>query len=285
MYSPKRFVLPNAVIGIASAGLSLVVYGAIRFPSSLASARAPFVMSVIGLLGYVIAGVVARRAPIRIQSALNLGGALGLALAAAGILNHTLEVAVQLPSPIGAVLGPGMWGLMFLGFSTACSGTVVRSESVVSGLLASAWCGLVYAGVLVLFALAVGFLFMSHMEQMLGGLYVASGMTDPGAFVTRHLVTNASSHIFVAPLIALAVGGVSALACVVLRSVRRGTAIALSAISAMLFVAGATSIQIAGSLARAQRPPFIQFGLAALAITLASAHPLLAAARRRRVSA
>jgi hypothetical protein len=285
MNSPKRFVLPNAVIAIASAGLALVVYGAIRFPSSLASARAPFVMSVIGLLGYVIAGVVARRAPIRIQSALDLGGALGLALAAAGILNHTLEVAVQLPSPIGAVLGSGMWGLMFLGFSTACSGTVVRLESVGSGLLASVWCGLVYAGVLVVFALALGFLFMSHMQQILGGLYEASGMNDPGAFVTRHLVTNASSHIFVAPLIALAVGGVSALACVLLRSVPRGTAIVLSVVSAMLLVAGATSIQIGESLARAQRPPFIQFGLTALAITLASAHPLLAAVRRRRVSA
>jgi hypothetical protein len=144
---------------------------------------------------------------------------------------------------------------------------------------------LVYAGVLVLFALAVGFLFMSHMEHILGGLYAASGMTDPGAFVTRHLVTNASLHIFVAPLIALAVGGVSALACVLLRSVPRGTAIALSVVSAMLFVAGATSIKFAESLAHAQRPPFIQFGLAALAITLASAHPLIAAARRRPVSA
>ena len=53
MNAPKRFVLPNAVIAIASAGLALVIYGAIRFPSSLASARTPFVMSVIALLGYV----------------------------------------------------------------------------------------------------------------------------------------------------------------------------------------------------------------------------------------
>ena len=110
-------------------------------------------------------------------------------------------------------------------------------------------------------------------------------MNDPGAFVTRRLVTNASTHIFVAPLIALAVGGVSALACVLSRSVARGAAIALSVGSAMLFVGGATSIRIAESLARAQRPPFIQFGLTALAITLASAHPLLAAVRRRRASA
>jgi hypothetical protein len=110
-------------------------------------------------------------------------------------------------------------------------------------------------------------------------------MNDPEAFVTRHLVTNASSHIFIAPLIALVVGAVSALAYLLLRSVDRRTAIALSVVSVILFVAGIVSIQVAESLTRAQRPPFIQFGLAALAITLASAHPLLTAVRGRRTSA
>src|SRR5206468_9722291 len=141
------------------------------------------------------------------------------------------------------------------GFSMACSGAVIRSTSIGLGLLSSAWCGLVYAVVLVVFALALGFAFMPHMEHILRGLYTASGMNDPEAFVTRHLVTNASSHIFIAPLIALVVGTVTALACLLLRSVRHDTAIALSVVSVLLFVAGAMSIRAAETLARAQRPP------------------------------
>src|SRR5438093_3937670 len=175
MDSPKRFVLPDAVIALAGAGLALVLYGAVRFPASISSARTAFVISIVGLLGYVLAGVLARRASIRIQAALHLGGVLGFALAAAGGLNHTLEVAVELPSSVGAVLGPSMWGLLFFGFSMACSGAVIRSTSIGLGLLSSAWCGLVYAVVLVVFALALGFAFMPHMEHILRGLYTASG--------------------------------------------------------------------------------------------------------------
>jgi hypothetical protein len=285
MDSPRRFVLADAMIAIAIGGLALVLYGAIRFPASVSAAWIPFVMSIVGLLAYLVVGVLARRASIPIQSVLRLGGVVGLALAAAGVVNHTLEIAVQLPSALGAVLGPGMWGLMFLGFSIACSATVGRSGSLGIGLLSSAWCGLVYAGVLVVFALAVGFAFMPHMVHSLAGLYAASGMSDPEAFVTRHLVTNASSHIFIAPTIALVIGAVGGLACLLLRSVRRRTAIALSGASVILFVAGAMSIHVAESLPRAQRPPFIQFGLAALAITLASAHPLLVAVRAQRTEA
>lgn len=282
MDTPRRFVLAEAMIAIAIGGLALVLYGAMRFPASVSAGWVPFVMSTVGLLGYVIVGAFARRASTPIQSILRLGGVLGLALAAVGILNHTLEIAVHLPSALGAILGPGMWGLMFLGFSIACSATVDRSGSLGFGLLSSAWCGLVYASVLVMFALGVGFAFMPHMEHILAGLYAASGMSDPEAFVTRHLVTNASSHIFIAPLIALVVATINALACLLVWSVRRDTAIALGVVSVLLFVAGAMSIRVAESMARAQRPPFIQFGLAALAITLSSAHPLFVAVRRPR---
>ena len=99
-----------------------------------------------------------------------------------------------------------MFGSIFLVFAIACSATFMRSQSLNLGLLSSAWSGLVFASVLVAFALAFGFVFMAHMERILRVVYAASGMTDPEAFVTRHLVTNASSHIYVAPLLALVVG-------------------------------------------------------------------------------
>ncbi|PYR94175.1 MAG: hypothetical protein DMF84_06395 [Acidobacteria bacterium] len=55
-------------------------------------------------------------------------------------------------------------------------------------------------------------------------------------------------------------------------------------VSIRLFVAGVASIRAATSLPRARRPPFIEFGLLAIGLPLASAHPLLVAARRKRKS-
>jgi len=178
-----------------------------------------------------------------------------------------------------------MWGLMFLVFAIACTSTLEKSDSIGLGLLSSAWCGVVYSAVLVAFALVIGLAFMPHMERILAGPFATSGMSDPDAFVARRLATNASSHLFIAPLIALVVGAAGALAHSLLRSVRPRTAIILNLANVMLFSAGVAAIRIATTLTRAQRPPFIQFGLGALLIALASAHPLLAAARRRRGSA
>jgi hypothetical protein len=141
---------------------------------------------------------------------------------------------------------------------------------------------MVSTALLVACALAIGFVFMPHMQQILSAAYTASGMTDPESFVTRHEVGNASSHLFVAPVIGLLVGCLSAGACSLLRSVRRQTAIALGAGSLLVLAAAIASIRFATSQPRAQRPPFIMFGLGSLAVTLASAHPLVAAIRRSR---
>jgi hypothetical protein len=67
-----------------------------------------------------------------------------------------------------------------------------------------------------------------------------------------------------------------------LSDVRPGTAVILGATGIALMGAGAVSISYASSLDRSQRPPFIQFGLAALAVALVSAHPLAVAIQRYR---
>jgi hypothetical protein len=141
---------------------------------------------------------------------------------------------------------------------------------------------MVSTAVLVACALTIGFVFMPHMQQILSAAYTASGMTDPESFVIRHEVDNASLHLFLAPGIALLVGGLSACACSLLRSVPRQTAIALGVGSLLVFAAAIASIRVAISQPRAQRPPFIMFGLGSFAVTLASAHPLVAAIRRSR---
>ena len=89
----------------------------------------------------------------------------------------------------------------------------------------------------------------------------------------------AGQHLFLVPAIASFVGLVSGVACLFLSSIRRRAALAIGIVAALIFFAGLVSIGVATSLERAQRPPFVMFGLAALAVTLASAHALFIAIR------
>jgi hypothetical protein len=75
----------------------------------------------------------------------------------------------------------------------------------------------------------------------------------------------------------------SAAAFSVLASLDRRTAILLACLSVLALVGGVIAIRHASNLVRDDRPPFIDFGLASLAITLVSAHPLILAIRRRRL--
>jgi hypothetical protein len=268
-------------VGIAAA---LVLYGAIRFPASAANGGATaFLLSGAGLLAYAMAAGWARRpSSAGVRIALRLGTVVGYCIAAVAVIYHCVEISISLPPAAGAVLGGGMWGVMFLGFGIACSATVMRGHPIPLGNVSSVWSAMVSIAVLVACALTIGFVFMPRMQQILSSAYTASGMTDPESFVIRHEVGNASSHLFLAPVIGLLVGGLSATACSLLRSAPRKTTIALGVGGLLIFAAAIASIRFATSQPRAQRPPFIMFGLGSLAVTLASAHPLVAAIRRSR---
>jgi hypothetical protein len=207
---------------------------------------------------------------------LRVGTVAGLSLAAIGVLYYSVEISTSLPASIGHVLGAGMWGAMFLTFAFACSVTFMKEKSIGLGVLSSAWRGMMYAAVLVASALAISFTFMPHMQRILAPLYSTSGMQAPRAFVVQHEVGAAGEHLFLALAIASFVGLVSGFACLFLISVRRQAVVVMSIIATLVFAAGVVSIRFATSLERSQRPPFVMFGLAALAITLASApHYLL----------
>ena len=265
---------------------ALVLYGAIRFPASVANGGATtFFLTGVGLLAYALAAAWALRpSSAGIRTALRLGTIIGCCIAAVAVIYHSVEISIAVPPSAGAVLGGGMWGVMFLGFGIACSATVMRGHPIRLGTVSSVWSAMVSTAVLVACALTIGFVFMPHMQQILSAAYTASRMTDPESFVIRHEVGNAYSHLFLAPVIGLLVGCVSAGACSLLRSVPRQTAIALGVGSLLVFAAAIASIRFAISQPRPQRPPFIMFGLGSLAVTLASAHPIVAAIRRLRRS-
>jgi Na+/H+ antiporter NhaC len=208
------------------------------------------------------------------QSALRIGTVAGVSMAAVGVLYHSVEMWVSLPASVAAVLGASMWGAMFLAFGSACSATFRKERSIGLGVLASVWSGMMYAAVLVACALAFAHMFMPHMEQVLVPLYRTSGVHDPRSFVVRHEVGAAGAHLLLVPVVASFVGLVSGAACWLLSSIRWQAVVALGLVAMLIFAAGVLSIRFAASLERAQRPPFIVFGLAALAVTLAAAHPL-----------
>jgi hypothetical protein len=279
MNSPKHGSgTPLLIVSLIA--IAIILYGAARFPSSITDGGlARFLAAVVPLLVYSCVGMWARRGSARVQAALWVGTVAGLAMAAIGVLYHSVEITTSLPASIGALLGAGMWGAMFLTFGIACSATFSKEKSLGLGVLSSAWCGMMYAAVMVACALAIAFTFMPHMQRILAPLFSTSGLPDPQAFVVRHEVGAAGEHLLLAPIIALIVGLVSGVACLSLMAVRRQAALAISIGAMLIFAAGVVSLRFATSQERAQRPPFIMFGLAAIAVTLASAHPLFMAIR------
>ena len=270
----------HTMLIVAGIAISIILCGAARFPSTVKDGGlAIFIAAVVPLLIYFSVGMWARRASARIQAALRVGTLAGLSMAAVGVLYHSVEISTSLPASVSAVLGASMWGAMFLAFGFACSATFMKEKSIGLGLLSSIWGGMIYAAMLVACALAMGFVFMPHMQGILAPLYSANGIQDPQAYVIRHEVSEAATHLSLAPAIASFVGLVSGVACLILSSIGRRAALVTSLGTMLIFAAGIGSLRFAASLDRAQRPPFIMFGLAALAVALASAHPLTIAIR------
>ena len=269
-------VLPCA----AAIAVALIVYGGARFPGSLADGGAAyFGASLAALAIYGVAGFCALNAPLKVKETLAIGSMAGLCVAAVGVANHTIEIAVAVAPSAGAVLGASMWGLMFLTYAIAGSVAFGMQRSIALGILSSIWSGMVFAAILVASALVMDFVWMHHMQEILASVYDQGGTLASESFVVRHDLGAAGEHLLLAPLIAAIVGLISGGACLLLRSMKRQTAIILSGVAVVVFGAAIASIRHASSLERAQRPPFIMFGLSAFAGTLAACPALFVAIR------
>jgi hypothetical protein len=273
--------LASYLSGASLAGLVLLGYETLRFPDSLG--RGGFTQAVVtgaALLAYLLTSRYATRLSSAAgRGALRSGAGAGLVLGTAGVLGHTLEVFATLHPPIPALLGVGMWGLMFLVLGGISAETYRREESIALGILSSVWGALISAVTAVVFAFLVGLLFMARMQQVLAGAFALSGMTEGRAFVIRNMLDGASSHLLIAPAVAVLAGSASVTTSYFLKSVRRRTAAALAACALTALVGGVTSLRFASSLERSARPPFVLLGLLGLGVGLTSAGPLLAAIR------
>jgi hypothetical protein len=277
--------LANGLLLATTVALALLVYGALRFPASVADGGSVSAfVACAALLSYAAASRWGRRSSSdAARIALGAGAQAGVLLGAAAATNHYLEIFATLPPPLPTVLGAGMWGLMFLLYGGVSAATYHRVASLGLGVLASVWASLFSTVMTVAFAVSISFLFLPHMRTLLAGAFATSGMADPNAFVVRHLFDAASEHLLIAPVVALVSGTASGLASWILQRVPRGTAVALAVLALLLVAAGAGALGFASSLERHARPPFIMFGLSSLFVTLTAAYPLLLAIRHPNV--
>lgn len=159
-----------------------------------------------------------------------------------------------------------MWGAMFFGFGTAGTETYLKFRSVGVALISCMWSAIVNAVTLVLYAFLIGLVFTASGSQI---------------SAIRNLFEGASTHLLLAPALALVVGVASTLVCSISCSMARRTIVMLGCLDILSLLAGLYAIHFASALERAARPPFIVFGLAALCLSLASAYPLAAALQLR----
>lgn len=262
---------------------AMLLFAAWRFPESMAhGALFSPVGAAVALFGYCAASQWAcRTSSDAVRIALASGAKVGVLLGTVAAINHSVETFSDFRAPVPAILGVSMWGLMFFSFGGVSSATCQKVGSIGLGIVASVWSALVSAVSTVLFASAVGLVYMQRMQLVLAGDFLASGMVDSRAFVVRNLFDGAFTHLLLAPCLAAIIGAASGLAFGMLRSLGRRTVVALGSLGVLLFLSGVAAIRFASSLDRAARPPFIMFGLLAMCISLASAYSLATAIRRR----
>ena len=79
----------NSLLIVTAIATALIIFGAARFPESIAgSGLIPFLSSVGVLLVYFVVGIWAGRASPRTRGGLAAGTVVGLAVGAVGVLSH-----------------------------------------------------------------------------------------------------------------------------------------------------------------------------------------------------
>lgn len=280
---PRPVTLAAAtLIGIALVFM-LALYGVLAYPGSARGEGASrLILLIAGLAAYAGAAAWIWRQPAgSIKNAAAQGAKFGAVLATFELVNMGIEHFVPIGPTGSAVRGVGMWALIFVVFGAAGSAEYRRSQSLLLAALASIWSALVSTVAMLIFGFALGVFFMPYMQRILAGAFSESGMSDPYAFVVRHTLDSACSHLLIAPVVAALFGTVGGYACSLLRSVRRSAAMVVGGLNIGLMIAGITALRLGSSLARPERPPFVMTGLIALGVGMACAHAVFTAIRRR----
>jgi hypothetical protein len=255
--------------------LLLMVVSVGRHPLSLGSGL--FIADIALLLGYGALSVwVWRQRRPEARDALTAGAQAGVILGLVLIASHAIEwfapfggsKAVQL------IRGAGSTLLMLGLLGAAGSAAWQRTRSIILAVSAGLWCGTLGTLILLSFALTLNLAFEAHSAAWLHEAFVASGMSDPGAFVARNALESASEILVRLPIAAFVLSVSGSLSNAWITRWPRFLAVLAACFTPFIFVAGAASLWYADSLERAARPPFVMAGVLTAGIALCGAHPI-----------
>ena len=239
-------------------------------------------MNVGVVLTYGAAGIWVRGQRLtKVGIALSVGAAVGLALGAAHVANHVIESFVPLRGRMAPlVLGAGHMLLTLALFCVAGSVAWARTRSVGLAVVGGVWCAMLAVVMALAFAFASNLAFEVRAVLRLKDAFLASGMSDPGAFMVRNSFEAASEALVAMPALAILPSLAGGLANAWMSGRSRRTAFAAAVLMPVVFAAGALSLWYADSLERAARPPFVMTGLLLAGLSLAGVHPTWSALRR-----
>ena len=271
-----------AVLGVFLL-LSLFAVGVIRHPVSIESTGGRLVAMNVGVvLTYGAAGIWVRAQRLtKAGIALTAGAAVGLALGAAHAANHVIESFVPLGGRMAhLVLGAGHTLLMLALFCVVGSVARARTQSAGLAVVGGVWCAMLAVLMALAFAFSLNLSFEARAVLRLKDAFLASGMSDPGAFLVRNSFEAASEALVTMPALAILPSLAGGLANAWMSSRSRRTALAAAWLMPVVFAAGALCLWYADSLERAARPPFVMTGLLLAGLSLAGVHPTWSALRR-----
>lgn len=262
--------------------LLLVIVGVDRHPSSLGSGL--FITTITLLSGYGVFAVwVWRQQRPERRVALIVGAKAGVILGAVLIASHAIEwFALDENRMAQLARGAGSVLLMLGLFGAVGSAAWERTRSVMLAVIAGLWCGSLAVLIFLSSALTMNLAFEAHAASWLHEPFVASGMSDAGAFVVRNSLEAASEILVRLPIAALVLSFAGSVSNALTMAWSRSFSVLAAWFTPFVFMAGAVALWYADSLERAARPPFVMAGVLAAGIALCGAHPIWSSLSRGR---
>ncbi len=256
--------------------LVLLIASVYRHPASLGSDPGLFIADTALLSGYAAFSVWAwRQRRPKVRLALAAGTQAGILLSMVLIASHTIEWVPLFESRTAQLIRGAGSVLLMLGLPGAAgSAAWQRTRSIRLAGAAGLWCGALGILSLLGYALSLNLTFAGHAASRLHDPFMASGMSDAGAFVVRNSLEAASEILVRLTIAAFVLSVLGSLSNAWIAKWPRAVAVLAACFAPLAFLAGAASLWYANDLERAARPPFVMAGVLTAGIVLCAAHPI-----------
>jgi thiamine transporter ThiT len=203
------------------ADLALILYGLSRF-SVVREEHASVAVYPILLLAiyFGVAIAVMMGGGKDREMAIKIGTSAGLFCGLVLALTIAVEHFVTLRQPGSTVVAIGSMILVFSLFGVAGYVGAAKAERMAAGVMAAVWAAMLAIVITCFAGFTFNFMCLDKWVRDLAPAFLRSGMSSPQAFTFVNSLENATSHLFVAPFVALITGSLGS--AVALRQRRAG---------------------------------------------------------------